>query len=205
MTKLLVIDDHWVVHEGLERVFASAPDVFILAKAQNLNEAFYEARCGADKIDVILLDAALREESGIEAISQLKNICTRARVLVLSMLAENPHALRAFEQGANGFVSKGASPSELLEAVRTVAEGRRFVTSEVGQLLAERLTRHNDLSPRESEVVRFFTSGRRCGEIAHVMALSPKTVSAHKASAMRKLGVSSDVELIRWAIGHGMA
>lgn len=205
MANLLVIDDHWVVHEGLERAFVGAPDVRIVAKAETLKQAFDVAHNRGDKVDVILLDANLRDESGLEAINQLKKVCTKAKVLVLSMLAPNPHAVRAIEQGADGFVSKGGSPNELIEAVRTVAEGKRYVSAEVGHLLAERLLRNNELTARESEIVRFFAVGHRCGEIARMMALSPKTVSAHKANAMRKLGISSNADLIRWAMDNGMA
>lgn len=204
MTRVLVVDDHWVVHDGLERAFANASDLFIVARAETLRQAFDVARSRPDKIDVILLDASLREESGLEAIGQLKKTCAKAYVLVLSMLAPNPYAIRAMEQGADGFVSKGGSPMELLEAVRTVAQGRRYVTHEVGHLLAERLMKHHELSPRESEIVRFYASGHRCGEIARVMSLSPKTVSTHKANAMRKLGISSNADLIRWAMDHAL-
>jgi two-component system invasion response regulator UvrY len=205
MVNVLVVDDHWVVRDGVERAFAHTSDVRVTVKAETLGKAFGAMQSQGDKIDVIVLDANLHDESGIEAIGQLKKINGRTRVLVLSMLAPNPHAVRAMEQGADGFVSKGGSSIELLEAVRTVAEGRRYVTPEVGSLLAERLLRHNDLTARESEIVRFFAQGHRCGQIANMMALSPKTVSAHKANAMRKLDIASNAVLIRWAMDHGMA
>jgi two-component system invasion response regulator UvrY len=205
MVNVLVVDDHWVVRDGFERWFMGTPEVRVTDKVETLRQAFRVLQAKGNALDVILLDANLRDESGIEAIPELKKRCSGVRVLVVSMLSPNPHAVRAMEQGADGFVSKGGAPSELLEAVRAVAQGRKHVTQEVGHLLAERLLRHNDLTSRESEIVRFYAKGLRCGEIAAMMSLSPKTVSAHKANAMRKLDIRSNADLIRWSMEHDLA
>jgi len=205
MVSVLVVDDHWVVRDGIERWFAQTPDVRVTAKVDTIHQAFGVLQKEGNAIDVILLDANLRDESGIEAIPELKKKFTATRILVLTMLEPNPHAVRAMEQGADGFVSKGGSPGELLDAVRIVSQGRKYVTQELGNLLAERLLRQNELTARESEIVRLYAEGHRCGEIAVMMALSPKTVSAHKANAMRKLDISSNADLIRWAMNHGMS
>lgn len=204
MTGVLLVDDHWVVHEGISHTLRNVLDITLVGSARTLSEACRTIAETGDAIDVILLDAVLDNESGIDAIASLKRACPRARLLVVSMLAENPHAVRAIEQGADGFVSKGGSSRELVEAIRTVAAGRRFVTPAVAGLLADRLGRKSDLSPRETEIVRYYAQGHRSGQIARIMSLSPKTVSAHKTNAMRKLGVSSNADLIRWAIEHSL-
>jgi len=201
---VLIIDDHWVVRDGLEKWLSKTPEIQVAGKVESLQQAFNFLRTKGNKVDVILLDASLKSDSGIEAIPELKKTCRSARILVVSMLAPDPHAVRALEQGADGFISKGGSPTDLIEAVRIVAQGRRYVTQEVGHLLAERLLRHNDLTARESEIVRLYTEGYRSGEIAVMLCLSPKTVSAHKTNAMRKLGISSNAELYRWAIERSL-
>lgn len=192
-----------MVREGLREVLSKVPDVDLVGEAGSVKELFsmLSARPSplTRKPDVILLDALLGDDSGIDSIPNLKTM-SNAKVLVLSMLSENPHAVRAIEQGADGFISKGGTPRELVDAIRSVASGRRHITLEVGQLLADRLSNRNDLTPRESEIVRYYALGFRSGEIARIMSLSPKTVSTHKTNAMRKLCVKNNADLIRWAI-----
>ena len=207
MVGVLIVDDHWMVREGLGETLAKVPDVSVVGEVSTVKELFAfladpQAKLGKDP-DVILLDAVLGADSGIDCIPNLKKM-TKARVLVLSMLSENPHAVRAIEQGADGFISKGGSPRELVDAIRVVASGHRYISSIVGQLLADRLSRTHDLTPRESEIVRYYALGFRCGEIARVMSLSPKTVSTHKTNAMRKLGITNNADLIRWAIDSAL-
>lgn len=203
MTKVLIVDDHWMVREGLRDSLAKMPDITIVGELESVKELFSHLAENSGKTslspDLILLDAVLGSDSGIDCIPNLKKM-SPAKVLVLSMLSENPHAVRAIEQGADGYVSKGGSPRELVEAIRMVMSGRRHITPSVGQLLADRLSSRHELTPRESEIVRYYALGFRSGEIARVISLSPKTVSTHKTNAMRKLGVTNNVDLIRWAI-----
>ena len=205
MIHTLLIDDHWAIRDGIERAFQRTNDITLVAAVESLAAATDVLRRGAPPVHVVLLDVYLRNESGIEAISHLRRLSPTSAVLMLSMLQEDPHAIHAIEQGAAGFVSKGGTAAELLDAVRVVASGRRYVTPNVGHLLAERLRASNALSARESEIVRLFAGGHRCGTIARMLALSPKTVSAHKANAKRKIGVISDADLIRWTIEHRVA
>ncbi|MBU3689193.1 MAG: response regulator transcription factor [Actinobacteria bacterium] len=204
MINVLVIDDHWAIREGLTRIFQNHSEVHLTEAVGSLAEA-HEFMLGASStVDVVLLDVVLGDQSGIDSIPNLRDLYPSIRVLILTILPENPHAIRAIEQGADGFVSKGGSPNELVDAIRTIAQGHRYLSPNVGQLLAERLRKTSDLSARESEVVGYFANGMRCGEIANLLKLSPKTVSAHKSNAMRKLNVSSNVDLIRWALANKM-
>lgn len=205
MVGVLVIDDHWAVRDGVQAAQKLHDDLRLVAAVPTLAEGLAAVESGTGRVDVVVLDALLRDGSGIDAIPRIKELNPECSVLVLSMLDENPHAIRAIEHGANGFIAKGGGKSELIEAIRAIAGGRRYVSTTVGNLLAERLMRTNELSPRESEVVRLYASGHRCGGIARMLSLSPKTVSAHKANAMKKLGVASNAELIRWSIEHGLA
>lgn len=201
--EVLIVDDHFLVREGLVHALAGVSDICV-TEASSLKELFARIRAaqtsGERLPDVIVLDAVLGEDSGIEAIPVIRCDCPGSAVLVLSMLPERPHAVRAIEQGASGYVSKGCAPSELIQAIRTVERGQTHVTPAVAHMLAERLTGKHDLSPRESEIVRYYAHGYRCGEIARVMSLSPKTVSTHKANAMKKLGLETNADLIRWGL-----
>jgi len=205
MVGILVIDDHWAVREGVKTAIEQHDDLRLVATAPTLAEGLAAVSSRTAPVDVVVLDALLRDGSGIDAIPRIKELNPRCSVLVLSMLDENPHAIRAIEHGAQGYISKGGGRSELVEAIRIVAGGQRYVSPTVGNLLADRLLRSNELSPRESEVVRLYASGHRCGEIAKLLSLSPKTVSAHKANAMKKLGVTTNADLIRWSIDNRMS
>lgn len=200
-----IIDDHWLVRQGLVHALAGASDISV-SESGSLDEFFSRVRdpdAGSENVpDVIVLDACLGEDSGIEAIPAIKKECPLTAVLVLSMLPENPNGVRAVMQGASGYVSKGSAPGEILQAIHAVAAGQTHVSPNVARLLADRRAGRQDLTPRESEVVRYYAHGYRCGEIARMMSLSPKTVSAHKANAMRKLGLNTNADIIRWGVDH---
>lgn len=202
---VLIVDDHWLVRDGLAHILESVPDINVEG-TDSLPGLFTELRerrsTDTPLPHVVILDACLGEDSGIEAIPVLRAEFPACGVLILSMLAESPHAVRSIEQGAHGFVSKGCPPAELISAIRTVAAGQKYVSPTVARLLADRVSSNNSLTSRESEIVRYYAHGYRCGEIARVMSLSPKTVSTHKANAMRKLCLRTNADLIRWGLDN---
>lgn len=201
-TRVVLADDHWAVRDGVRSAIGECADFVVAGVAENLAETTRLVRKQSPEIDILVIDAVLAGDSAINAIPAITRSFPRLSVLVYSNLPEHPYAVHAIRQGAAGFVSKAGSRDELLGALRSLARGRRYISSTVAQLLAEQLTATNDLTARESEVVRYFADGRRCGEIAKLLSLSPKTVSAHKANAMTKLGLRSNADLIRWAIDN---
>lgn len=204
MTHVHVVDDHWMVRRGLRDILEASATVSHVSESENLRDAFAACRNPDRPVDVVILDLVLGAESGIVAIPQIKAITPRVGVLAMSFLAEDPHGVHAIAQGADGYVTKGVGPREVLDAVGHVAAGRKYVSAGLAELLARRMQRSGDLTPREWEILRHYALGFGCVEIASRLALSPKTVSTHKTNGMRKLGLKSTADLVRWAIEHGV-
>lgn len=199
MISVVVVDDHWMVREGLRSALTRHGHIEVVGEASGVDEALAIGGSGTTDPDVVLLDARLGSESSLPSISRFRARFPRAHVLVVSMLPEDPYALRAIEAGADGFVRKDGEPDELQRAVEVVAAGESYVSPAVARLLAERRQQPEELTPREFEVVRDYAAGLRSGQIARRLAVSPKTVSTHKTNAMRKLGIQTNADLIRWA------
>ena len=157
-----------------------------------------------------MLDINLPGRSGLDVMHVLKDEGTAVRVLVLSMYPEDQYALRALRAGAHGYVNKGGDPQLLVQAVRTVAQGRKYVTPEIAQMLVESLTApvlenlHDKLSDRELQTLVKIASGKRLSDIAAELTLSPKTVSVYRARVLEKLQLSNNSELTVYAIRHGL-
>ena len=203
MTHVHVVDDHWMVRRGLRDVLEASGLVSHVSESANLYDAFAACRGRRRPVDVVMLDLVLGAESGMAAIPQLKAITPKIGVLAISFLPEDPHGVHAIVQGADGYVTKDVGPRGVLDAVGHVASGRKFVSSSLAELLARRVQGLGHLTPREMEILRYYSLGFGCVEIASRLSLSPKTVSTHKMNGMRKLGLKSTADLVRWAIEHG--
>lgn len=199
--RVLTVDDHPLLREGVRRICERTLDLEVVAEAGDRDAAL--AAVGSD-IDVVVLDVSLGTVDGIEMIPALLESAPGTRVLLYTMLSEQVHAVRGFSAGAQGFVSKGCAPRELLDAIRTVAAGRRYVPSTVADVLARQVGRTPRLSERELEVLRLLAAGYRVGEVASMLHLSVKTVSTHKTNVQRKLGVGSLAGLVRYAVDNGI-
>jgi DNA-binding NarL/FixJ family response regulator len=160
--------------------------------------------------DVLLLDIHLPGRSGLDVLHTLKDENNPIKVLVVSMYPEDQYALRALRAGAYGYVNKGGDPQQLVAAVRTVAQGRKYVTPEIAQMLVESLTApvaenpHERLSDRELQTLVMIASGKRLSDIAVELNLSPKTVSVYRARVLEKLGLANNSELTVYAIRNGL-
>ena len=205
MINVLLVDEQWLTHIGIDRALRGTRDLRLVGAVVSPAEALPLLAKNSPPVNVVLLELVTRGEPTIEAITELKLRRPKVAVVVFSALSEHLIAVRAMEQGADGFVSKAGSEAELLEAIRVVASGRRYVSATVGNLLADRLLTTSTLTPRESQIVDLFGRGHRCTEIAELLALSPKTISAHKANAMRKLGTRSNADLVRWSTANRVA
>ncbi len=206
--RVLVVDDHAVVRAGLRRVLDAEKDIETIGEAANAERAVFEAL--EHKPDVVLMDVVMPGKSGIEGMPALLQAVPEARVLVLSM-QDDPHYVReAVEAGASGYVLKEAADTDVVEAVRAVASGSRYVHPALGAKLVaaeteERKRAESDpLSEREREVLRLLALGHTNQEIAALLYISVRTAETHRAHIMQKLSLSSRAELVRYALDHGL-
>ena len=206
--RVLVVDDHAVVRAGLRRVLDAEADIETVAEAANVERAVFEAL--EAKPDVVLMDVVMPEKTGIEGMPALLQALPEVKILMLSMQDDPQYVREAFEAGASGYVLKEAADTEVVDAVRAVASGERYVHPALGaRLIAaeseERKRAESDpLSEREREVLRLLALGHTNQEIAALLYISVRTAETHRAHIMQKLGLSSRAELVRYALDHGL-
>ena len=206
--RVLIVDDHAVVRAGLRLLVDAEDDLETVGEAGDAREAVFEAR--STEPDVILLDIVMPDQSGLEALPTLLHEHPAARVLILSMQDDPRYVREAFSAGASGYVLKEAADVEVVNAVREVARGGRYVHPELGARLiaaeaAEAQKAEEDpLSDREREVLRLLALGHTNQEIAKQLYISVRTAETHRAHIMQKLHLSSRAELVRYAIGQGL-
>jgi two-component system invasion response regulator UvrY len=203
--RILLVEDHAIVRDGLKRLLGGLADAQVV-EAGDGRQALATAR--AEAIDLVVLDLNLPGLGGLELLRRLRGVC-EAKILVLSMHAEPLYAARALDAGAAGYVSKNASPDELIAAVQRVAAGGRYVEGEIAQALALQGAALGQpigqLSAREMEIMRLLASGNSLAEIAEALGVGYKTV-ANTASQMKvKLGVARTADLVRLAIETGVS
>jgi two-component system response regulator NreC len=205
--RIVVVDDHAVVRSGLRMLLGAEDDLEVVAEAGNARDAVFEAR--AHKPDVILLDVVMPGESGIEVLPKLLHEASEAKVLVLSM-QDDPHYVReAFAAGASGYVLKEAVDAEVVDAIHQVSSGGLYVHPVLGARMvaadaaAQAAADADPLSDREREVLRLLALGHTNQEIAKQLYISVRTAETHRAHIMRKLGLETRAELVRYAIEHG--
>ncbi|HEY7016890.1 MAG TPA: response regulator transcription factor [Gaiellaceae bacterium] len=207
-TRVLIVDDHAVVRSGLRLVLESEEGIEPVGEAGSAREAVFEAR--STKPDVILLDVVMPDQSGLEIIPQLLHENPDVRILVLSMQDDPQYVREAFAAGASGYVLKEAADSEVVDAVREVAGGGRYVHPELGaRLIAaeseeRRRAEEDPLTEREGEVLRLLALGHTNQEIAKQLFISVRTAETHRAHIMQKLRLSSRAELVRYALDRGL-
>ena len=204
MIHVVLCDDHAVLRRGIRDTLVDAPDIQVTGEAggySELREVLRTAAC-----DVLLLDLNMPGRSGLEVLASLRETHSAIKVLVVSMYPEDQYALRCLKAGAQGYANKAGDPVELINAVRTVVQGRKYLTAEVAQMLADSLAEpapsipHESLSEREMQTLLKIASGQKQTDIAQELMLSPKTVSVYRARVLEKLGMSSNAELTAYAI-----
>ncbi|MFX1677784.1 MULTISPECIES: response regulator [unclassified Roseateles] len=212
MIKVILCDDHALIRRGIRDTLSDAPDIEVVGEAGDYGELRSLMRTlPVDKqCDVLVLDINMPGRSGLDVLHVLKDEGTTTRVLIVSMYPEDQYAIRALRAGAFGYVNKGGDPQLLVQAVRTVAQGRKYVTPEIAQMLVESLTApapeqaHQKLSDRELQTLVMIASGKRLSDIAEELMLSPKTVSVYRARVLEKLALSNNSELTVYAIRNGL-
>ena len=196
---IVVADDHAMVRDGLKRLLESEPDLAVVAQAVSGSDLL-EKLAGLD-CHVLLLDLNMPPPNGPKLVQLVRDSWPKLPILVVTMHNEARMAQAALQAGANGFITKDAEPALLLEAVRRVAAGGRYVSAEIleGIAFLPTATVGVELSAREREVLSRLVAGQSNGEIAHALFISEKTVSTHKTNLMAKVGANSLAELIRFA------
>ena len=203
-TRVLLVDDHTLMRDGLKRILKAEHGDWFIAEASSGFEAIDMMR--RDIFDLAIVDLSMPGMSGIDLIRRLKAERPGLRVLVLSMHAEEQYAMRAFNAGASGYVTKDSAPNELVTAVNKIIAGGAHVTSSLAERVVQHLNgqvavpRHAHLSDRELEVLRRLVAGRRLVEIATELHLSVKTISTHKTRIQEKLGLDSLAALVRYGL-----
>jgi DNA-binding NarL/FixJ family response regulator len=203
--RILLVDDHAIVRAGLKRLLEDEFRGVTVAEAATADEA--EASVAGAKPDIVVLDISLPGRSGLDLLPSLKG---KTRVIVLSSFADPQFAVRALRDGAAAFLSKDRAPRELIEAINTVSSGRRFIGAELAEQLASVVAAghpgnpHESLSAREFEVFRLIASAKTVSEIASDLGLSVKTVSTYRARILEKMGMSSNAELMQYAMRNGL-
>ncbi|ODS90586.1 MAG: DNA-binding response regulator [Comamonas sp. SCN 65-56] len=204
MIHVILCDDHAILRRGIRDTLAEAPDIEVTGEAGSyteLRELLRHTPC-----EVLLLDLNLPGRSGMEVLASLHESHPQIKVLIVSMYPEDQYALRAIKAGAHGYANKASDPLLLIQAVRTVVQGRKYLTPEVAQLLADSLSQperelpHEQLSEREMQTLVKIASGKRLSDIAQELVLSPKTVSVYRARVLDKLHLSNNAELTVYAI-----
>lgn len=204
MIRVLVIDDHAILRTGVRAVLERERDLSVVGLAENADQAVARAR--ALQPDVILLDVVMPRKSGFDALPELRKVAPEARVIMLSMQT-NPSSIRkALNAGASGFLAKHASEVDLLDAIRRVAAGSRYVDPELaGDLVvADSAALTEPLSERERDVMFMLALGYTNHEVAEQLYISVRTVDTHRAHLMRKLNLRTRAELVLYALANGL-
>jgi len=208
MLRIALCDDHPIFREGLKRILLQQSDIRIELEVGS-GAALLEGLAG-HHLDVIILDIALPDMNGLDVLKALQASRTRAGVLVLSMHPEEHYARRVLKAGAAGYLQKESPPEELLSAIRRIAKGGKYVTPTLAERLAVELEGNRDkapielLSDREYQVLCLLAEGKGVKEIAQSLSVSAPTVSTYRARVLEKLGLTSTVELVRYALERGL-
>ena len=208
MIRVILCDDHAMVRRGIRETLSEAVDIQVSGEASSyaeVREVIRHAAC-----DVLVLDLSMPGRGGLEVLSSLRESDSPIKVLIVSMFPEDQYAIRCLRAGAQGYLNKAGEPAELIQAVRTVAQGRKYVTADVASMLVESLrvpeneSLHAALSERELQTLLKIASGRRLSDIAEELMLSPKTISVYRSRVLEKLKLSNNSELTVYAIRNGL-
>lgn len=208
MLKVAIVDDHRIVRMGFREMLENELGLEIAFEAASGEEAMAQLRTMV--CDVLLLDLSLPGQSGVDVLRAIRQRYESTKVLVLSGFPEERYALPMIRNGANGYLSKDCEPEDLLQAIRTVAQGRRYISAKTAELLAQDLAGestalpHEQLSERELQVFLRLAKGESVSAIADTLNISVKTVSTYRSRLLEKLQVGSNAELAAYALQHGL-
>ncbi|MDP3653266.1 MAG: response regulator transcription factor [Rhodoferax sp.] len=207
MIRIALVEDHAIVRNGLRQLFGDEPDFTVTAEAANGCQALDIVRKG--DIDVMVMDIFMPEQNGIDALVLLKAHAPDLPILILSGLSEKHYAIPLLQQGASGYLNKECEPQEIVQAIRTLHHGRKYITAGVAERLAEGVRGrdkplHARLSERELQVFLRLAKGETIGHMAVSMSLSVKTVSTYRTRVLEKMQLESNSDLTYYALKNGL-
>ena len=208
MINILIVDDHAIVREGLKTILKLETGIAVVGMAKNAAEAL--KLVSSNKPDVIILDISLPGRNGLEIIKDVKKIQPHVKIIMLSIYPEDRFAIRAFKAGASGYLTKEMAPEMIVEAIRKVSTGGKYITPAIAEKLADELNELNDKSPherlsdREFDVMCMVGSGKSLIEIAEKLGISDRTVSTYRTRILKKMNLKNNSEIIHYVIDNGL-
>ncbi len=209
MIRILIVDDHTVVRSGIRHILSETTDISVEAEASSGHEALEQLR--RIPVDMVLLDISMPDRSGLEMIKVFRTEHPDIQILILTMHPEEQYAVRALKNGASGYLTKDSAHSELIDAIRKISSGRKYITASLAERLAGMLdinieqSQHEKLSDRELEVMLLIAAGNSMTGIAGKLNLSIKTVSTYKSRILGKMDLRSTADIIRYAIKNNLS
>ena len=208
MIRVLICDDHAIVRQGLRQIIDDQPEMNTVGEAGGYPEVMKQLR--EHEADLMLLDISMPGKNGIEILKLVKKEFPKVMVLVLSMYPEDQYAVRAIRAGASGYLTKQSAADQLINAIRQVSTGRKYITPELAQALANTLGRdtdampHETLSDREYQTLCLIAAGKSLSQIAEELSLSARTVSVYRSRLLEKMGLKNNAELTHYALKNGL-
>ncbi|WP_419793127.1 UvrY/SirA/GacA family response regulator transcription factor [Serratia fonticola] len=208
MISVLLVDDHELVRAGIRRILEDIKGIKVVGEAQCGEDAV--KWCRGNTVDIVLMDMNMPGIGGLEATRKIVRYTPDIKVIMLTIHTENPLPAKVMKAGAAGYLSKGAAPQEVINAIRSVHAGQRYIASDIAQQMAlsqlepQAENPFSTLSERELQIMLMITKGKKVNEISEQLNLSPKTVNSYRYRMFTKLNISGDVELTHLAIRHGL-
>jgi len=211
MISIILVDDHVIMRDGLRHLLSSESDIEVIGEAANGREAVKLVL--SKKPDIVIMDIAMQDMNGIEATRQIKNENPEVKVIALSMHSERQIVVGVFRAGASGYLLKESSSLELVDAIRTIHLGRKYLSQKISDIVLQEISEVKKdtgeigvdvLTNRECEILQLISEGNSTKKIADVLFISPKTVESHRANIMEKLDIHNIPELTKYAIRAGL-
>ncbi|MEJ2763831.1 UvrY/SirA/GacA family response regulator transcription factor [Photobacterium sp. MCCC 1A19761] len=208
MINVFLVDDHELVRTGIRRLLEDVRGIKVVGEADSGEEAV--KWCRQEHADIVLMDMNMPGIGGLEATRKILRFSPDVKIIVLTIHTENPFPTKVMQAGAAGYLTKGAGPDEMVNAIRMVNSGQRYISPEIAQQMAlsqfasDAENPFKDLSERELQIMMMITKGQKVTEISEQLNLSPKTVNSYRYRLFNKLDINGDVELTHLAIRHGM-
>ncbi|MFN3305968.1 MAG: response regulator [Candidatus Kapaibacteriota bacterium] len=208
MIRIIIADDHAVVRTGLKQIIESDPNLRVTGEASSGFELIEKIQEG--NYDVVLLDISMPGKDGLETLKDIKRIKPKLPVLIFTVYPEDQYAVRLLKAGAAGYLNKECEPEELIEAIHRVAMGRKYVSENLAEILAQKIEEtsslplHESLSDREFQVLCMIASGKTIKQIAEELQLSSNTVSTYRIRILEKMKMKNNAELTHYAIKNGL-
>ena len=207
--KVLVADDHEIVRQGLKTIISECLDLSIVGEAENGNQVLKIVK--KTKVDVVLLDFDMPGKNGLDTLIELKALYPKLPVMILSIFPEDHYGTRFLKAGASGYLQKSSATDQLIDAIRKIFNGGKFISSALTDKLVAGLNKddeqflHESLTDREFQVFRLLSTGKKLKEIADELCLSINTISTYRSRILQKMDLKNNADIVRYAISNGLS